>query len=142
MSSPEQTGPIVLERAEPRRSRWRHLGSWLGLIEDDDPLERRDAPLLGGFARRLTYAAAGAGVVRLVGSLAPPWVGLAVLAVWFLPLLCHAGFRQLVVLLIVPVVGLAGFRALDRRVLGCAGLTLLEECILVLTVALLGGWLL
>jgi hypothetical protein len=59
-----------------------------------------------------------------------------------LPLLCHAGFRLLVVLLVVPVVGLAGFRALSWRVAGFVELTLLEECVLVLTVALLGGWLL
>jgi hypothetical protein len=133
---------LCQEASASPQSRWRRLGGWLGFIEDDDPVDGKKAPLIGGLARRLAYVAAGAGVVRLLGSLAPPWVGLVVLAVWFLPLLVHVGFRQCAVLLIVPMVGIGGFGVVDWRVVGFVGVTLLEECVLVLTVALLGGWLL
>ena len=101
-----------------------------------------DEPLLDGLGRRLALTAAGAGVVLLLGSVTPPWFGLAVLGVWFLPLLCHAGVRLLAVVGTVALVGLAGFGALSWRVVGFVLVTLLEEAILVLTVALLGGWLL
>jgi hypothetical protein len=101
-----------------------------------------EEPLLGGLAQRLAWVTAGAGVVVVVGTVAPPWLGLVVLTAWFLPLLWRAALRQLVVLLLLGMVGLAGFGALNGRVLGFVALTLLEECVLVLTVALLGGWLL
>jgi hypothetical protein len=125
----------LMREAELRpRSRWQRVRGWLGLTFED-------ATVLGGLARRLACAAAGAGVVLAAGSVAPAWVGLTVLAVWFLPLLCHAGLRQFAVLLGCGLVALAGVRALPQ-VLGPFAAQVFEECVLVLTVALLGGWLL
>lgn len=113
-------------------------------IADDAPAD--DEMLLSGLAQRLAWTAAGAGVVLLAGSVAPAWIGLVVLAVWFLPLLCLAGFRMFAAMLVAGMVGLVPFSALSwpvvGRVVGFVGVTMLEECVLVLTVALLGGWLL
>jgi hypothetical protein len=108
----------------------------------DEVAPEEEEPLLRGPAVRLAWMTAGTGVVLIVGSVAPPWFGLVVLAVWFVPLLCHAGLRQFLVLLTLALVGFAGFGALNWRVVGLIAITLLEECLLVVTVALLGGWLL
>jgi hypothetical protein len=108
----------------------------------DDRELADDEPLLDGLGRRLAWTASGAGVVLLMGSVARPWLGLAVLGLWFLPLLCHAGFRLLAAMGTVALVGLAGFGALSWRVVGFVAVTLLEEVVLVLTVALLVDWLL
>jgi hypothetical protein len=126
----------LMQEAEPRREGpWQRLRGWLGLTFDEETV-------LGGLARRLACMASGAGVVLAVGSVAPPWVGLAVLTVWFLPLLCYAGLRQFGILLGIGLVGLAGFRAVNWRVAGAFAIQVLEEFVLVLTAALLGGWLL
>src|SRR5262245_28579091 len=101
-----------------------------------------DEPLLDGLWRRLALTAAGAGVVWLLGSVVPAWLGLVVLGLWFVPLLCHAGVRLFAVLGICALMGLAGLGAMSWRVAGFVAVTLLEELALVLTVALLGGWLL
>jgi hypothetical protein len=116
------------------RSQWQRLGPWLGLTFEEDTL-------LDGLARRLAFATVGAGVVMAVGSVAPAWVGLTVLTVWFLPLLYHAALGQCVVLLSVLLVGLAGFRALPPFI-GLVVAQAFEEGVLVLTVASLVGWLL
>jgi hypothetical protein len=101
-----------------------------------------DETLLGGLARRLAWMAAGAGVVLVVGALAPAWVGLLVLAVWFLPLLLHAALRQLPVMGALALLVLAGFGRDSWEVVGFVAVTVLEEVLLVVTVALLGGSLL
>ena len=107
----------------------------------DDPLTVDEGTLLGDLARGLGWVTAGAAVVSVVGAVAPGWVGLVVLGAWFLPLVCRAALRQVVVLLAVGIVGLVGFRAINGRMIGLAAVTLLEECALVLTVVLLAGWL-
>jgi hypothetical protein len=112
-----------------------------GSLLADDPLRADEGTLLGHLARCLGWMAAGAAVVLAVGTVAPGWVGLVVLGVWFLPLVCLAGVRQFVVLLAIGVVGLVGFRAISGWMIGFAAVTLIEECALVLTVALLAGWL-
>jgi hypothetical protein len=137
--------PEFLARSRSRRQR---LGAWLGLslIEDDDPLGGKGAPLVGSFARRLAYLAAGAGIVRVLGLLTPPWVGLAVLVVWFLPLFYRAALLHLGVVFIVPLIVLAAIWGRNwpvvGRLVGIVVLTALEEGGLVLTFALLGGSLL
>jgi hypothetical protein len=98
--------------------------------------------ILGGLARRLAWTAGGAAVVLAVGLLGPAWLGLVVLAVWFLPLLLHAAFRQLLMMGAVALLAFAGFRRDSLPAVGLIAVTLLEEVLLVVTVALLGGWLL
>jgi hypothetical protein len=113
----------------------RRIRGWLGLSLED-------GTLLGGLARRLIYAIAGVGVVVAIGLPAPPWVGLTILVFWFLPLLWHCALCHVVALLGLGLVGLAGIRALNWRLIGFMAATLLEMCVLVSTMALLGGWLL
>jgi hypothetical protein len=96
---------------------------------------------LGGLARRLTYLTVGAGGVLAIGSIAPVWVSLPVLVIWFLPLLCYAGLRWLLMCGFILLAQLAGFRALPR-LLGFLACHLFEQCVLILTVSYLGGWLL
>jgi O-antigen ligase len=112
-----------------------------GSLPADGPIAADEESLLSGLARRLGWVTGGAAVVSAVGAVAPGWVGLIVLGVWFLPLVCHAAVRQFAVLLAIGVVGLAGFGALSGRLIGFVAVTLAEECVLVLTVALLAGWL-
>jgi hypothetical protein len=97
--------------------------------------------LLDGLARRLGYAGVGVGVVLAVGSTSPAPVGLALLAVWFLPLFCHAGLRQFALILAVGIAVLAGPRS-RPQLFGLFATQVIEECVLVLTVAFLGVWLL
>jgi hypothetical protein len=117
------------------KSLWRRIRGWLGF-------SLSDGTLLGGLARRLIYATAGVGVVVAIGLVAPPWVGLTVLILWFLPLLWHCALSHVVALLGLGLVGLAGFGAINSRLIGFIAATLLEMGVLVITMALLTGWLL
>jgi hypothetical protein len=139
------------EAAAAPKSRWQRLGILIGLLEDDDLLGERKPPLLGGLTRRLAYLTAGAAVGRVLGEMALPWVGLAVLAVWILPLLCHIAFRIMAVVAGAFFLSLArGLESVNwhRRIRDDVVLfgyyvgTMLELVVVILSFAWLGGWLL
>jgi hypothetical protein len=89
---------------------------------------------LRGLARRLGWITAGAALVSGLASAAPAWVGLVVLAIWFLP-----SFWQGVFLHIAAICAAAGP---SWRGPGLTLLLALEEATLVGTIAVLGGSLL
>src|SRR5262245_29523479 len=102
---------------EPKQSATLLTEAW----GEDRDLE--DEPLLDGLSGRLAWTAAGAGVVLLLGFVAPAWLGLVVLGLWFVPLLCHAGVRLFAVMGICALMGLAGLGAMSWRVAGFVTLT-------------------
>ncbi len=120
------------------------IQGWVGLNLDDEKT------LLNGLARRLVFATAGVITVLVVVSVAPPWVGLAILVLWFIPLLWHIVLRFLAVLVGAAFVAFGiGMRRLNWQIAAGAGqvvvlfgLAMLEFTILILAFSYLGGWLL
>jgi hypothetical protein len=126
------------------KSFWRRLQAWIGISLGDEKT------LLSGLARRLGWATAGVAVVLVMAPLTSPWIGLTVLAIWWLPLLWHIIFRLLaagvclglVIAAVVirplnPRMPAGGARTISFLVLTC-----LELILLILAFAYAGGSLL
>jgi hypothetical protein len=64
--------------------------------------------LLSGLTRRLAWITAGAALVSGLSSVFPGWVALIVLAIWYVPLVWHTVFCDLIAAGAVMFMGLVG----------------------------------
>jgi hypothetical protein len=124
----------VEEEERRPKGRWERVRTSLGFSFEE-------RTVLDGLARRLVYLTVGAGGVLAVGSIAPAWVGLTVLAIWFLPLLLYVGLRWVLVCGAVALATLTTLRS-SPKLLGLFACHLLEQCAVILTFSYLGAWLL
>jgi len=128
--------------AAPKSLRQRFWG-WFGLAIEDE------TTLLSGLARRLLWTTLGISIVIILAPFTPPWFGLAILVLWFLPLFWNIALRLMAVSLAVPILALVGFWPLTRqkatyvgKFFGLLVFAMLELGLLIVSFSFVGSWLL
>jgi hypothetical protein len=136
---------LRLEAKAVPKSFWQRFQSWIGISLEDEQT------FLNGLARRLAWLTIGVALAFALAAITSPWVGLAILVIWWIPLAWNIVLRFLAAafgigLTVVAVVGIRPLNSrrlvIGLRMIGFLVFTCLEIILLICSFSYAGGWLL